>query len=89
MKQNYVTITKTFDDNNIKHISLLILKISFLTLFGCWVKITPLFNPICGQIDRPCPNDFKNIGQSWRDRQTDRDYEQSAKRTYKKIGDIF
>ena len=28
-------------DNNVKHISLLILKISFLTLFGCRVKITP------------------------------------------------
>ena len=32
---------KTIDDNNVKHISLLVLKISFLTLFGCGVKITP------------------------------------------------
>ena len=28
-------------DTKVKHISLLILKISFLTLFGCGVKITP------------------------------------------------
>ena len=27
MKQNYMTMTKTIDDNNVKHISLLILKI--------------------------------------------------------------
>ena len=32
--------TKKLNDNNIKHISLLILKISFLTLFGCVDKIT-------------------------------------------------
>ena len=41
MKQNYVTMRKTTDDNIVKQISLLILKISFLTLFGCGVKITP------------------------------------------------
>ena len=34
--------------NNIKHVSLLILKINFLTLIGCGVKITPDFNPIYG-----------------------------------------
>ena len=32
---------KTIDDNNVERISLLVLKISFLTLFGCGVKITP------------------------------------------------
>ena len=42
MKQNYVTMIKTIDDKNVKHISLLVLKISFLTLFGCDVKITRL-----------------------------------------------
>ena len=41
MKQNFVTMTKTIDDNKVKHISLLVLKISFLTLFGFGVKITP------------------------------------------------
>ena len=40
MKQNYVTKTKLKKhyDNNVKHLSLLILKISFLTLIGCLVK---------------------------------------------------
>ena len=38
---NYVTMTKTIDDYNVKHISLLTLKISFLTLFGFGLKITP------------------------------------------------
>ena len=41
MKQNYVTMTKTIGDTKVKHMSLLILKISFLTLFGCGV------NPYC------------------------------------------
>ena len=30
------------------------MKISFLTLFGCVVKIALDFNPIYGKIDRPC-----------------------------------
>ena len=47
MKQNYVTMTKIIDENNVKQISLLILKISFLTLFGCGVKIHKI-NPIFG-----------------------------------------
>ena len=47
MKQNYVSMTDKIDDNNIKHISLLILKISFLTLFG----LTPDINPIYGLMD--------------------------------------
>ena len=52
MKQNFVTIAiaKTIDDNNIKNVSLLILNISFLTLFGCWVKITPDINPMYAQM---------------------------------------
>ena len=39
-KQNYVTQTKLkkYDENKVKLISLLILKKSFLTLIGCWVK---------------------------------------------------
>ena len=45
-KQN-VTMTKTIGDTKVKHISLLILKISFLTLFGCGVKIHKI-NPIFG-----------------------------------------
>ena len=50
MKQNYVTMIKLkkLNDINVKHVSLLILKISFLTVFGGWVKITPYINPICG-----------------------------------------
>ena len=52
------------EDHKVKHINLLILKISFLTLFGCGVKIhkinpifgyrvkiTPDINPIYGLIE--------------------------------------
>ena len=39
---------------NVKHASLLILKISFLTLFGCGVKITLDINPKYGILDCPC-----------------------------------
>ena len=47
MKQDYVTTTKLekLDDNNTKHVSLLILKISFLTLFGSGLKKTPDITP--------------------------------------------
>ena len=61
IKTLYVTMTKTI---GVKHISLLILKISLLTLFGCGVKIhkinpifgyrvkiTPDINPIYGLIE--------------------------------------
>ena len=41
MKQNYVNMKNTIDDNNVKHISLLVLKISILTLFGFGVKMKP------------------------------------------------
>ena len=47
MKQNYVTMTRKNDDNNVKHFILLILKIIFLTLFGCGIKIHKI-NPIFG-----------------------------------------
>ena len=40
-------MTKIIGDTKVKHISLLILKISFLTLFGCGVKIHKI-NPIFG-----------------------------------------
>ena len=40
-------MTKTIGNTKVKHISLLILKISFLTLFGCEVKIHKI-NPIFG-----------------------------------------
>ena len=43
-KQNYVTMTKTIDDTKDK-------PISFLTLFGYGVKITPDINPIYGLIE--------------------------------------
>ena len=45
---NYVTSTKLkkVNDKNVKSVSHLILKISFLTLFGCAVKITLDINPI-------------------------------------------
>ena len=48
MKQNYVTMTKLkkLDDNNGKHVSLLILKISFLTLFGC-IGVVEAFSREC------------------------------------------
>ena len=68
MKQNYVTMTKTIDDNNVKHTSLLILKISFLTLFGCGVKITPDIKPIYACTNIIIPK--TNISH----RQTNRDY---------------
>ena len=42
-----MTMTKTIGDTKAKHISLLILKISLLTLFGCGVKIHKI-NPIFG-----------------------------------------
>ena len=55
---------KNIGDTKVKHISLLILKISLLTLFGCGVKIhkinpifgyrvkiTPDINPIYGLIE--------------------------------------
>ena len=41
-----IDFLKTIDDNNVKHINLFVLKISFLTEFGCSVKITP--DPIYG-----------------------------------------
>ena len=49
-KQNYVTTTKLkkLNNKNVKHVSHLILKISFLTLFGCALKITLIINPIYG-----------------------------------------
>ena len=47
------------NDNNVKHVSLLILKINFLTLFGCGDKITTDINPMYGYIDRPCHNESK------------------------------
>ena len=45
---NYLTSTKLnkVNDKNIKSVSNLILKIIFLTLFGCAVKITLDINPI-------------------------------------------
>ena len=45
-----VTSTKLqkVNDKNVKHVSHLILKISFLTLFGYVVKITLDINPIYG-----------------------------------------
>ena len=45
---NYVTSTKLkkVNDKNVKPINNLILKKSFLTLFGCAVKITQDINPI-------------------------------------------
>ena len=48
MKQNYVTKTKLkkHDENKINHLSLLIIKISFLTIIGYWVKIAQDINPI-------------------------------------------
>ena len=60
---NQVTSTKLkkVNDKNFKPASHLILKISFLTLFGCAVKITLDVNPIYGKMDRPCPNDSKNL----------------------------
>ena len=57
MKQNYrsMTILKKHDVTIMSSMyqSHLILKISFLTLFGCVVKIKLCINPIFG---RPCPN---------------------------------
>ena len=43
----FYTMTKTIGDTKVKHVSLLILKINFLTLFGCGVKIHKI-NPIFG-----------------------------------------
>ena len=52
LKQNYVTLTKAIGDTKVKHISLLILKISFSTLFGRGVKVHKI-NPIYGSMHRP------------------------------------
>ena len=70
MKQIYETMTKLkiLDDNNVKHVSLFIPKINFLTLFGCGVKLTPDIYPIYTLMDRPCPNFFKNLFQSYTNR---------------------
>ena len=46
-KQNCVTVTKTIGDTKVRHLGLLILKISFLTLFGCGVKVHQI-NPMFG-----------------------------------------
>ena len=67
MKHNYVTMTKTIDDINVKHISLL-LKISFLTLFGFGVKITPDESYIWVQSQyfrRYQPGLSKNLDKPW------------------------
>ena len=60
---NYVTSTKLkkVNDKNVKPINNLILKKSFLTLFGCAVKITLDNIPIYGKIDRPCPKNSRNL----------------------------
>ena len=57
-----MTIAKLnkLNDKNVKHISHSILKISFLTLFGCGVKITPDINPIYGLMDFPFPKTYDN-----------------------------
>ena len=81
MKQNHATMTKTIGDTKVKHFSLLILKISFLTLFGCgvkihqinpifwyWVKITPDINPIhMYMVWLTCPDDLKKVWQLYID----------------------
>ena len=41
------------DGKNVKHVS-------FFTLFGYGVKITPDINPKYGILNSPCPNDSKN-----------------------------
>ena len=93
MKQNYKSMTKLKKlDVTIMssmNLSLLILKISFLTLFGCGVKITPDINSIWGQKDSLVLKTQKAYDNH---RQTDRDYKQSSDRTYKlenKIDNIF
>ena len=50
---NYVTSTKLkkVNDKNVKPVSHLILKISFLTLFGCAVKITLDINILTQYMD--------------------------------------
>ena len=60
MKQKNVTITKLkkLNEKNVMYVTHLILKIFFLTLFGCGVKITP--DIIYGLMDRPCTKDSKN-----------------------------
>ena len=73
MKQNYVTKTKLkkHDENKINHLSLLIIKISFLTIIGYWVKIAQDINPIDCQMDRPFPNGSKKYDNHFCVRQTD------------------
>ena len=72
----------------VMHVSHLILKISFLTLFGCAVKIKLDINPVYFYMPCPVlmtPETCDNHIQ--RDKQINR-----LKRTYKlenKIGDIF
>ena len=40
LKQNYVTLTKAIGDTKVKHISLLILKISFFNPIWMWGQNT-------------------------------------------------
>ena len=56
-----ITKLKIHNGKNVHYVlSHLILKISFLTLFVYGV-ITPDIDPIYGSMDRPCPNDSKNL----------------------------
>ena len=75
MKQNYGSMTKLKEHDvtimSSMYQSYLILKISFLTLFGCGVKITPDINSIWGKKNSlvlKTPKAYDNH------RQTDRDY---------------
>ena len=67
MKQNYVTMTK-LDEKHVKHVTFMIMKISFLTLFGCGVKITPDIKPIYACTNIIIPKTYISH------RQTNRDY---------------
>ena len=60
---NYLTSTKLKKVNgkNVKPVSHLILKISFLTLFGCAVKITLDINPIPNTHMTPKTDKFRFV----------------------------
>ena len=61
IKQNYVTKTKTIGVTKVKLLSHLILKVSFLTLFGCGVKIHKI-NPIVGYRVKITPDIYPIYG---------------------------
>ena len=74
MKQNYVTMTK-LDEKHVKHVTFMIMKISFLTLFGCGVKMKPGINSIVNSVNIQIGSVLKTPKTYDNHRQTDKQTE--------------